>query len=578
MRKTISLVLVICVLFSTLGISVLAAGISITNAVVNNGVLEVTLSGSINGTAEIEVAGFVETRNISGSSFTYGLPVRSVPYGEHTITVRCRNSDGDLLDTIIITASFGMEDGDLQTPADTNPLHKSRAIMQPYAKVYGDPGMGVKIADLKKYDYVQVLSDDGTIAKVSYRIQSGNGTTSRIDSTHGIYSSSDDLRGVGYIYSKAFEAPSLQAGEGDKQRDVVELAYSRLGTQGVYNQGLRLTDCYLDCAALASYCWYQVGYDFSDGGNTACSGIVTWAKNNHAVLWEAETQPDLAGVMAIQGETEEGEADDDFDPTFDSDVHEYNCDEFIIFTRVFDPADFLALQPGDLIFFTYRVPVQSTSRLIINTRIRDVYNHVAVFVGCKTNSYGEVVSVQCIESSNPDKNTHITTYAPSELTADLSMIVRPIGCEQMDSGITYIVPIDPEGWVFPVPSGYVVTSPYGPRVHPITGRDSFHNGVDLAIEQGTPIYAAYDGVVTTAITEDYGGYGKYVIITHGDGYSTLYGHMSECAVEHGGAVKAGDVIGYVGSTGSSTGPHLHFTVMINGGSINPASIFAVLRE
>lgn len=124
-----------------------------------------------------------------------------------------------------------------------------------------------------------------------------------------------------------------------------------------------------------------------------------------------------------------------------------------------------------------------------------------------------------------------------------------------------------EGWI--TPCSYVaLTSPYGWRIHPITGKNSFHNGVDLANAQGTPIYAARSGTVTTATYS--GAYGYYVTINHGDGYSTLYAHMTHYIVSAGQSVSQGQVIGYMGSTGWSTGPHLHYTVYLNGNTVNPA--------
>ena len=123
-----------------------------------------------------------------------------------------------------------------------------------------------------------------------------------------------------------------------------------------------------------------------------------------------------------------------------------------------------------------------------------------------------------------------------------------------------------ESWRKPC-SWIKLTSPYGYRTHPTTGQWKFHNGVDLANNQGTPIYAARSGKVTVAT---YGGtYGYYVTINHGDGFSSLYAHMTHYIVSKGQTVKKGDVIGYMGSTGRSTGPHLHFSIFYNGSSVNP---------
>jgi murein DD-endopeptidase MepM/ murein hydrolase activator NlpD len=117
----------------------------------------------------------------------------------------------------------------------------------------------------------------------------------------------------------------------------------------------------------------------------------------------------------------------------------------------------------------------------------------------------------------------------------------------------------------PVPGG--VVSPFGPRLHPILGYTRVHTGVDLAAASGEPIRAADTGIVVMAGWN--GGYGNCVIIDHGGGLATLYAHQSRVAVSVGDRVTRGQVIGYVGSTGLSTGPHLHFEVRINGNPVDP---------
>ena len=131
------------------------------------------------------------------------------------------------------------------------------------------------------------------------------------------------------------------------------------------------------------------------------------------------------------------------------------------------------------------------------------------------------------------------------------------------------IPSTGESFLFPLPAGAgtVLTSPYGYRTHPITGNYTMHNGVDLAIGAGTPIYATKSGYVTTA-TYNY-AYGYYVTINHMDGFSSLYGHMTNYIVSEGDYVERGQTIGYVGTTGYSTGNHLHFTIYYNGGTVNP---------
>jgi len=112
-----------------------------------------------------------------------------------------------------------------------------------------------------------------------------------------------------------------------------------------------------------------------------------------------------------------------------------------------------------------------------------------------------------------------------------------------------------------------LSSSYGMRTHPITGRVARHNGIDIPAPYGTPIYATADGTVGRA--QRLGGYGNYVEIEHGNAIETRYGHMSRFVVQSGQRVKKGDIIGYVGSTGRSTGNHLHYEVRIDGAPVNP---------
>lgn len=113
-----------------------------------------------------------------------------------------------------------------------------------------------------------------------------------------------------------------------------------------------------------------------------------------------------------------------------------------------------------------------------------------------------------------------------------------------------------------------VTSGYGHRAPPTRGATGFHNGIDLGAPAGTPIYATHDGVVGSAGWND--GYGWNVTLNAGNGVRTFYGHQSRLNVRSGQRVRRGQVIGWVGSTGVSTGPHLHYGVQVNGQWINPA--------
>ena len=106
------------------------------------------------------------------------------------------------------------------------------------------------------------------------------------------------------------------------------------------------------------------------------------------------------------------------------------------------------------------------------------------------------------------------------------------------------------------------------RIHPVYKYALMHNGIDMACPRGTPIYATRAGTVTTASYQA-GGAGYYVSINHGDGFSSIYMHMTNYVVSSGQSVAAGQLIGYVGSTGVSTGPHLHFGVSYAGTYVNP---------
>lgn len=127
---------------------------------------------------------------------------------------------------------------------------------------------------------------------------------------------------------------------------------------------------------------------------------------------------------------------------------------------------------------------------------------------------------------------------------------------------------------WPVPSCTYLTSRFGLRIHPVYGTQKSHTGIDIGAASGATIIAADGGTVTMAGVN--GGYGNCVMIDHGNGYKTLYGHMSSIAVTNGQTVSKGDTMGYVGSTGVSTGPHCHFEVWSGGSRIDPEQFFSGL--
>ena len=145
------------------------------------------------------------------------------------------------------------------------------------------------------------------------------------------------------------------------------------------------------------------------------------------------------------------------------------------------------------------------------------------------------------------------------LYADQTRKIKPAGKPQKV--------VSSSSFIWPVRG--VITSPFGYRIHPIRGRYIFHSGIDIGVASGTPIKCSANG--TVIMSTWYGGYGNCIIVDHGGGWSTLYGHCSALYVSKGKTVMQGTVIGAVGSTGMSTGPHLHFEVRYNGSPVDPRS-------
>lgn len=148
------------------------------------------------------------------------------------------------------------------------------------------------------------------------------------------------------------------------------------------------------------------------------------------------------------------------------------------------------------------------------------------------------------------------------LEAEDARIQREIKEAQRQLELQKIPVVSESGFYWPIPGFYTLTSKFGWRIHPIYKTKKYHNGTDIGAAQGTPIGAAKSGVVTTSQYSS--SYGHYVVLTHSDGFQTLYAHMTRRAVKVGDVVKQAQTIGYVGSTGASTGPHLHLEVWLDG--------------
>ncbi|MGV6945885.1 M23 family metallopeptidase [Sphingobacterium kyonggiense] len=132
--------------------------------------------------------------------------------------------------------------------------------------------------------------------------------------------------------------------------------------------------------------------------------------------------------------------------------------------------------------------------------------------------------------------------------------------------------------LFPIRPGEArISSTFGRRVAPKKGASSNHKGIDYASPKGTPVYAPADGIVTVA-TKGVKGYGTMVKVKHSFGFETIYGHLSNFIVSPGDSVKIGKVIAYVGNTGVSTGPHLHYEILKNGVNLNPISFTVVMEN
>lgn len=157
------------------------------------------------------------------------------------------------------------------------------------------------------------------------------------------------------------------------------------------------------------------------------------------------------------------------------------------------------------------------------------------------------------------------------IASEMQEVSNQIAALSAQAAANGSVPMGDGTLIWPTPSCTTNSSAYGWRIHPIYGTSKFHAGEDIPASYGAEILAAASGTVITAGWVS--GYGNYTVIDHGGGMMTAYAHQSSFAVSVGQTVTQGQVIGYVGSTGNSTGPHLHFEVYINGATVDPKSFF-----
>ena len=168
----------------------------------------------------------------------------------------------------------------------------------------------------------------------------------------------------------------------------------------------------------------------------------------------------------------------------------------------------------------------------------------------------------------PSEDNFNYTYALSKQTPESLHVLKSFGISLKESKLVEkypaMSPINPQDITR-------ISSFYGERMHPIYRSKQIHRGIDFASPKGTPVVATGDGTVTG--TKSWGGYGRQVTIEHKDGYYTRYAHLSKILVDKGDVVAAGDTVGQVGSTGLSTGNHLHYEISHQNKVIDPMSIF-----
>lgn len=172
--------------------------------------------------------------------------------------------------------------------------------------------------------------------------------------------------------------------------------------------------------------------------------------------------------------------------------------------------------------------------------------------------------------SDKEKTTVVKGIQPPSPQEMMTMdIILP---EQMVTAVATQVSLHDPPSIKPIDGNFKVNSGFGKRMHPLNWRERFHSGIDFKAPIGTPVLATADGEVVISKTNK-GGYGKHIVIQHDEEFKTLYSHLSELKVKVGDKIKRGEVIGLVGSTGTSVRPHLHYEVIKAGKKVDPVEYF-----
>lgn len=405
-----------------------AAGIRITDN--QNGTIAVSSLDGMNGTikyflykdAELVFSG---EQPINGTSVQIGFPVRSLPRGSYEVTAAYYNAAAAKQAEATDSITMGVENPTVTGGEgySTEPIATMRAVMIPYAKVYASSSLtGEPVVELKRHDLVRVISASNGVAHVKYHIQSGNGHIENVDNVNANYVSEDDLIGTGYMKLSAFKLPTSQYT--DLSREVVEVAYTRLGTKGVYSQAKRFMDYYLDCSAFASWCWYQAGVDISANG-TNCNGLANWARaHSGSIIWEAEeddteVKAEVAAFKLANGILTS--------ILFDGGIPEDDATDYV--THLTEEV-YAQMKPGDLVFFNHREKLSYNGAVVgsypVNEHgINQGYDHVAIFAGLQNESTA-IILESSSPSTDPGKNTKISQMPlGGEKANTVCLIVRP---------------------------------------------------------------------------------------------------------------------------------------------------------